>query len=107
MKLKIKAEISCDEHGYPTYQEEDIECKTAFIMYGITVTDIGEKDGTIIVGVKECFITETSDNGFSQINKKEFKSSKRVGKHALDRCFNCEKADDCKFLTEDSVFIRH
>lgn len=106
MKLRVKAEISCDEHGYPTYQEEDIECKTAFCMYGITVADIGDKDGILIMGVKEHFKIDTR-NGFSTIDKKEFKSSKRVGKYALNRCFNCEKADNCKWLEGDTVLIRH
>ncbi len=107
MKVRIKAEISCDEHGYPIYQEEDIECKTVFFMYGITVTDIGEKDGLLIVGVKERFTTKTSENGFSQINKMDFIPSNRIGKHVLDRCYNCEKANDCKWLIGNSVRIRH
>lgn len=106
MKFKILAEISCDSSGKPVYQEETIDCAYIFPNGSVNIMSIEEKDGIVNINIKERFkITGSED--FRSISKDNFVSSKRVGKYALNRCFNCEKADSCKFLTKESTIIRH
>lgn len=109
MKILISSEISCDERGYPIYHKEYIDHIDIWPL-GMTIQHISIENEIIRIDLKEDFIIEhiKLDKGnMYHIKKKNHIISKRVGRYALDRCFNCNKTDECKYLVGESTLIRH
>ncbi len=110
MKILISSAISCDDNGCPIYHEENIDSNIDIWPSGMTIIRISFENEILRIDLKEDFIVECIklDKGnIHSIEKKERVVSKRVGKNAFYRCFNCDKADECKYLVGDSTSIKH
>lgn len=108
-KTIIRSEISCDKKGLPIYHEECIDCIDIWPS-DMTIIRIYIIDKTLHIDLKENFKTECIelDTGkMCSIKKSDHIPSKRVGKNALYRCFNCKEADECEHLTRESTSIQH
>ncbi len=109
MRIVIRAEIGCDENGRPTHHEESIDCIDIWPS-NMSIIRIHIVEGILHIDLKEDFDAKyiTSEEGIMCFLKKsDHIPSKRVGKRALYRCFNCKNADECKYLVRDSVMFRH
>lgn len=109
MKTVIRAEVSCDGKGSPTYHEEYVDYPDIWPSE-MTIIRIYIVGKTLHIDIKEDFKVECVklDTGNMYIIKKsDHIPSKNVGKHSLYRCFNCHKADECEYLIRESTSIRH
>ncbi len=110
MKILISSEISCNDDGHPIYHEENIDSNLDIWPSEMTIIRISFENEILRIDLKEDFVVECikfDDGNMHSIRKKERVVSKRVGKNTLYRCFNCDKADECKYLVGESTLIRH
>jgi len=110
MKILISSEISCDDNCHPVYHDENIDSNLDIWHSDMTIIRISFENEILRIDLKEDFIVECIklDKGnMYSIKRKEHTVSRRVGKNALNRCFNCDKTDECKYLVGDSTLIRH